>query len=74
VRYINGLTEHESKNLLDWFVDLVYKNHDLQVRFKWKNPNDIGTEFNYHLIKSTANTQDSHLGQQECLPHRNIRL
>lgn len=42
VRHINGLTEQESKNLLDWFLDLVYKNHDLQVRFKWKNPNDIG--------------------------------
>ena len=42
VKHINGLTEHESKALLDWFLDLVYKNHDLQVRFKWKNANDIG--------------------------------
>lgn len=42
VQHINGLTSEESKKLLDWFVDIVYKNHDLQVRFKWKNPNDIG--------------------------------
>jgi alpha-ketoglutarate-dependent taurine dioxygenase len=42
VKHINGLTEEESTKLLTWFLDLVYKNHDLQVRFKWKNPNDIG--------------------------------
>jgi len=41
VQHINGLTEEESKKLLDWFLDLVYKNHDIQVRLKWKNPNDI---------------------------------
>lgn len=42
VKHINGLTEAESKHLLNWFLDLVYKNHDLQVRFKWRNKNDIG--------------------------------
>jgi alpha-ketoglutarate-dependent taurine dioxygenase len=42
VKHINGLTEEESSHLLSWFLDLVYKNHDLQVRFKWKNANDIG--------------------------------
>lgn len=42
VQYINGVTKEESKALLDWFLDLVYKNHDLQVRFKWENPNDFG--------------------------------
>jgi hypothetical protein len=42
VQHINGLTKEESKALLDWFVDLVYKNHDLTVRFKWKTLNDIG--------------------------------
>ena len=42
VKHINGLTEEESSKLLSWFLDLVYKNHDLQVRFKWKNRNDIG--------------------------------
>lgn len=42
VKHINGVTEDESKHLLKWFLDLVYQGHDLQVRFKWKNANDIG--------------------------------
>ncbi|EOO03811.1 putative alpha-ketoglutarate-dependent taurine dioxygenase protein [Phaeoacremonium minimum UCRPA7] len=41
VKHVNGVTEDESKHLLSWFLDLVYKNHDLQVRLKWKNKNDI---------------------------------
>ncbi|CAK7205871.1 hypothetical protein SEUCBS139899_008651 [Sporothrix eucalyptigena] len=41
VGHINGVTEEESKALLEWFQDLVYKNHDLQVRFKWQNKNDL---------------------------------
>lgn len=43
VSHVNDVTDQESKRLLDWFLDLVYHNHDLQVRFKWENPNDIGT-------------------------------
>ena len=42
VGHINDVTEEESKQLLDWFLSLVYKNHDLQVRLKWQSPNDIG--------------------------------
>ncbi|KAH7014294.1 alpha-ketoglutarate-dependent taurine dioxygenase [Microdochium trichocladiopsis] len=41
VKYINDVTELESKALLEWFLELVYKNHELQVRFKWQNENDI---------------------------------
>ncbi|KAK4209979.1 taurine catabolism dioxygenase [Rhypophila decipiens] len=41
VKHINGLTEEESTKLLQWFVDLVYRNHDLTVRLKWQNKNDI---------------------------------
>ncbi|KZZ95500.1 Taurine catabolism dioxygenase TauD/TfdA [Moelleriella libera RCEF 2490] len=41
VSHINGVTDEESSSLLRWFLDLVYRNHDLQVRFKWQNPNDI---------------------------------
>jgi len=41
VQHINGLTDVESKQLLAWFLDLLYKNNDLQVRFKWQNKNDI---------------------------------
>lgn len=45
VKHINGVTQEESTHLLNWFLDLVYKNHDLQVRLKWKSPNDIGETF-----------------------------
>lgn len=42
MRHINALTAEESKSLLDWFLELVYKGHDLTVRFKWINKNDLG--------------------------------
>jgi alpha-ketoglutarate-dependent taurine dioxygenase len=42
VQQINGLTPAESKYFLDWFVRLIVDNHDLQVRHKWLNPNDLG--------------------------------
>lgn len=42
VQHINGITEAESKHLLNWFVQLIVENHDLQVRHRWQNPNDIG--------------------------------
>lgn len=42
VKHINGVTQQESDHLLQWFLDIVYKNHDLQVRLNWKNKNDIG--------------------------------
>ncbi|KAL1979750.1 hypothetical protein VTN96DRAFT_5226 [Rasamsonia emersonii] len=38
---INGLTEEESDHLLKWFVRLIVDNHDLQVRFRWQNKNDL---------------------------------
>jgi len=41
ISHINGVTEEESKALLKWFGRLLVDNHDLQVRFKWKSPNDI---------------------------------
>lgn len=39
---INGLAKAESDGLLKFLKDLLIQNHDLQVRFKWKSPNDIG--------------------------------
>ena len=41
VQSINGLTEEESKHFLNWFVTLIVENHDLQVRHKWNNLNDL---------------------------------
>lgn len=39
---INELSARESKELLASFYRLIEENHDLQVRFKWKDPNDLG--------------------------------
>ena len=39
---IDGLTRRESASMLQWFHDMITHGHDLQVRFKWNSPNDIG--------------------------------
>lgn len=36
-----GLSEAESKRFLDWFVQLIVENHDLQVRYRWNAVNDV---------------------------------
>jgi hypothetical protein len=41
-KYINELSEDESADLLKKLHDTILANHDLQVRFKWRNSNDIG--------------------------------
>ena len=41
VQRIYGLSEDESKHFLNWFVQLIVENHDLQVRYKWKDVNDV---------------------------------
>ncbi|KAI1857199.1 uncharacterized protein JN550_013436 [Neoarthrinium moseri] len=38
---INGLSEEESRHFLQWFVQLIVENHDLQVRNRWQNVNDL---------------------------------
>ena len=41
LREINGLTKEESKSLEEWFTRLLVENHDLQVRYRWDNVNDL---------------------------------
>lgn len=41
-RRINELELQESDELLEKFGQMIVENHDLQVRFKWRNKNDIG--------------------------------
>ena len=41
VSHINDVTPLESKALMDWFLDLILKNHDLQVRHTWRNVDDV---------------------------------
>lgn len=38
---INEVSEAESAHLLNWFVQLIVENHDLQVRHRWQNENDL---------------------------------
>ncbi|KAI5207810.1 taurine dioxygenase family protein [Aureobasidium subglaciale] len=40
-KFINELNTDESEELLKKFRATITENHDLQVRFKWKNENDI---------------------------------
>lgn len=39
---INDLEDGESEQLLQWFTRLIIENHDLQVRHRWQNSNDVG--------------------------------
>lgn len=39
---INELDPEESRELLDKFYRIILDNHDLTMRFKWRNENDIG--------------------------------
>jgi alpha-ketoglutarate-dependent taurine dioxygenase len=41
-KWINELTAEESEELLRRFRGVITENHDLQVRFKWRNRNDLG--------------------------------
>lgn len=41
-RRINELSKDESDGLLAMFKQAIFEQHDLQVRFRWKNENDIG--------------------------------
>ena len=61
----------ESKVLLEWFVRLIVDNHDLQVRNRWQNPNDVAIWDNrsvYHI-----GTPD-HEGLGERLGHRAVSI
>ncbi|KAK4497451.1 hypothetical protein PRZ48_011902 [Zasmidium cellare] len=40
-KQINELHQDESEKLLASFKNVIYENHDLTVRFKWRNENDI---------------------------------
>ncbi|KAF1810146.1 TauD-domain-containing protein [Eremomyces bilateralis CBS 781.70] len=71
IQYINGVTEEESEALLSWFLDLVYKNHDLQLRFKWKNSNDIAIWDNRSTFHRATYDHD---GQGERLGNRAVGL
>ncbi|KAK0103874.1 hypothetical protein ONS96_004983 [Cadophora gregata f. sp. sojae] len=65
VQHINDVAPEESKALLDWFVRLIVDNHDLQVRHRWQNPNDLAIWDNrsvYHA--ATPDYIDLNLGER----------
>ncbi|KAF3915626.1 hypothetical protein ABW21_db0208508 [Orbilia brochopaga] len=62
-RRINEVTLEESDALLAWFHNLIYKNHDLQIRFKWRNPNDIAIWDNRSVFHTATNDYEG-LGER----------
>ncbi|KIH88704.1 hypothetical protein SPBR_07376 [Sporothrix brasiliensis 5110] len=41
VQRIHGLSDAESQQFLGWFNQLIVDNHDLQVRLRWQDVNDL---------------------------------
>ncbi|KAJ5822722.1 hypothetical protein N7447_005062 [Penicillium robsamsonii] len=71
VQKINGVTDEESDHLLNWFLSLVVENHDLQVRLRWQNPNDLAICDNRSVFH--AATSD-HEGFGQRTGHRAVGL
>lgn len=82
-KVINELAPNESAELLERFKRAIVENHDIQVRFKWRNENDIGgflvlffsCSWSWLLAMSLsllADTLHSNLGQQKRLPHGDL--
>ncbi|MCJ1400747.1 hypothetical protein MMC11_003955 [Xylographa trunciseda] len=42
---VNELAADEGRLVLDKVMSLIKDNHDLQVRFQWRNPSDMGMYF-----------------------------
>ena len=64
---INDISQAESDHLLKWFVQLVTDNHDLQVRHRWQNPNDVAIWDNrsvYHTATNDYEGLGSRTGQR----------
>ncbi|KPM43277.1 hypothetical protein AK830_g3252 [Neonectria ditissima] len=53
VGHINGVTKDESSNLLAWFYEMV-KDHTIQVRLRWQNPNDFAIWDNRSVFHSAT--------------------
>jgi len=67
VQHINGLTENESSHLLNEFLRMITENHDLQVRFKWNNKNDLAIWDNrstYHAATYDYDSNGLRTGQR----------
>jgi alpha-ketoglutarate-dependent taurine dioxygenase len=57
---IDDVTDAESKQIMDKFMDLITQNHDLTIRFRWNDLNDVAVWDNRCTFH--AATQD-HFGK-----------
>ncbi|KAF2475221.1 taurine catabolism dioxygenase [Lindgomyces ingoldianus] len=71
VRHINDVTKEESDALLKWFLRLLQENHDLQVRFRWQNENDLAIWDNRSVFHSATFDYE---GQGERFGNRAVGL
>ncbi|CAD6576425.1 MAG: hypothetical protein ASARMPREDX12_007880 [Alectoria sarmentosa] len=71
VQHVNDVTPLESKALLEWFVKMVVDNHDLQVRRRWQNANDVAIWDN-RSVYHTATSDYEGLGER--LGHRAVSI
>ncbi|KAH7070105.1 hypothetical protein FB567DRAFT_613358 [Paraphoma chrysanthemicola] len=62
-KYINELNDEESADLLKKFRSVITENHDLQVRLKWKNKNDLAIWDNRSAFHSATFDYDG-LGER----------
>ncbi|KAI0538162.1 TauD-domain-containing protein [Xylaria digitata] len=65
VQRIEGLTDDESKHFLKWFVDLIVENHDLQVRNRWQNVNDLAIWDNRSVYHAATPDYQEVFGERE---------
>ncbi|KAI0974038.1 hypothetical protein F4678DRAFT_395621 [Xylaria arbuscula] len=65
VQRIEGLTDAESRHFLDWFVQLVVENHDLQVRNRWQNVNDLAIWDNRSVYHAATPDYQEAFGERE---------
>ncbi|KAI1814185.1 TauD-domain-containing protein [Poronia punctata] len=65
VQRVEGLAEDESRRLLDWFVNLVVENHDLQVRNRWRNVNDLAIWDNRSVYHAATPDYHEVFGERE---------
>ncbi|CAI9636665.1 unnamed protein product [Alternaria burnsii] len=58
VQRINELSAEESKRTIDWFLQLITENHDLQIRHRWQNPNDVAIWDNRSVLHTATYDTD----------------
>jgi alpha-ketoglutarate-dependent taurine dioxygenase len=62
-KQINELHSDESEELLKKLLSVIPNSHDLQVRFKWKNENDLAIWDNRSVFHTATFDYDS-LGER----------